>query len=75
VGNACSEETYPVSLKVFNVNGQVVKTLADGPHRAGDYVITWQGDNNRGMQVSAGIYFCRLEVKGSASSIKMILVR
>jgi photosystem II stability/assembly factor-like uncharacterized protein len=74
-GRICSDETYPVSMKVYNVQGELVKTLAEGPYRAGDYVATWRGDDDRGAQVSAGIYFCRLQVKSSMSSIKMILVR
>ena len=50
------------SLKVFNLLGQEVRSLVDEVQETGYYTVTWNGRDNKGMQVSSGIYFYRLSV-------------
>ena len=64
-----------VDLKIFNVAGQLIKTLVSKRQDGGYYQIVWRGDNNRGNQVASGVYFCRLETPGYTKSMKMIVVR
>jgi hypothetical protein len=57
-----------VSLKVYNILGQEVKSLVNESQTPGGYAVQWNGTNNHGAQVSTGIYFYRLEVNGVGSS-------
>jgi hypothetical protein len=51
-----------VLLNVFNVLGQRVATLANGPVEAGVHAVTWNGRDVAGRQVAPGLYLCRLTV-------------
>jgi len=64
-----------VALRIFNVTGQMVKTLADEDQPAGYYTIRWDGRNNHGLPVASGVYFCHLQVGSRVQSRKMNLVR
>jgi flagellar hook assembly protein FlgD len=57
-----------VSLKVYNILGQEVKTLVNENQISGSYAVQWDGKNNHGAQVSTGIYFYQLEVNGVGPS-------
>ncbi|MBI4726668.1 T9SS type A sorting domain-containing protein [candidate division TA06 bacterium] len=62
-----------VSLKVYNTLGQVVKTLVNESQNPGPYSVKWDGRDETGRQVSAGIYFYRI-VSGEFSSVKKMVV-
>jgi len=68
------EET-PVSLKVYNVAGQVVRELASGKQKAGYYQAAWDGKDGSGRQVSSGVYFYRLDAGGFSKTNKLVVVR
>ncbi len=60
-----------VALKVYDLLGREVTTLAAGPYEAGSHSIVW---NARG--VASGVYLCRLVIDGSyADSKKLVLIR
>jgi hypothetical protein len=64
-----------VSLKVYNVAGQLVKSF-DQQMTAGYKIITWDGKNNRGDEVASGVYFYRLDVeKQFSKTMKMTLLK
>ncbi|MCP4707880.1 MAG: T9SS type A sorting domain-containing protein, partial [Planctomycetes bacterium] len=46
-----------VKIKIYNVNGQLVKTLVDEVRPAGKYEVNWDGTDNHGRSVSSGLYF------------------
>lgn len=64
-----------VTVKIYNVLGQDVKTLVDGPQGAGYKTVTWDGLDNRNQTLSAGIYFCRVRTATDARTIKLVLLR
>jgi hypothetical protein len=64
-----------LSLKIYDVQGRYVRTLASGSHRSGQYVVRWDGTDRRGMLVPAGTYFCRLEADGTQDIRKLVLAR
>ncbi|MBE0432073.1 CapA family protein, partial [candidate division WOR-3 bacterium] len=68
-------ETAKVTMKIYNVLGQEVKTLVDGPQRAGYKTVTWDGLDNWNQTLSAGIYFCRVRTATDARTIKLVLLR
>ena len=53
-------ETQQIVLRIFNIRGQLVKTLVEEEQSAGYKSVTWDGTNNNGDSVSAGIYFCQM---------------
>jgi hypothetical protein len=66
----------PVTLAIFDVAGRLVKTLMDGKFtEAGTHTVTWDGLDDRGKNVSSGVYFCRFFGAEKSSSSKMILLR
>ncbi len=54
-----------VTLKVFDILGQEVVTLADGLQDAGYFTVEWDGKNAMGNAVSSGVYFYRIEASGA----------
>jgi hypothetical protein len=64
-----------VSLKIYNVAGQLVRTLVDSDMNAGAYAETWNGRSNSGNPVSSGVYFYKLVTKDFAMTKKMVLLK
>jgi hypothetical protein len=63
------------TLKIYNIKGQLVKTLVDEEKLPGDYNVIWDGKDNSGREVSSGIYFYQLKTKDYTDIKKMVLVR
>ncbi len=69
-------KTGHLSLKVYNVRGQLVKTLIDGQVESTDSgSIVWDGSNNQGSSVSSGVYFYEARTGGEVKVQKMALVK
>ncbi len=62
--------TSCVTLKIFNVLGQEVRTLVDEVQQPGSYMVTWNGEDNLGEEVSSGVYFYRLTAGTSRESME-----
>lgn len=62
-------------LKVYNVKGELVKTLASGKADAGEHHAAWDGTNARGYRVTSGIYFVRLETKAGSAVTKIVVAK
>jgi hypothetical protein len=64
-----------VEIKVYNILGQSVVTLYDELTYPGKYIVTWDGKDKEGKEVSSGIYFYRLFAPAYSKSLKMILLK
>jgi len=65
-----------IKLSIYNVRGQLVKTLIDGVRPAGaDQTIVWDGSDNLGSSVSSGVYFYEARVEGDIKIGKMTLLK
>ena len=64
-----------VKIVVYNIAGQLVRTLVDADQRAGEYNVVWNGRNDFGQQVSTGVYFFRMMANNFVSVKKMLLVK
>jgi len=77
--NALVEFAVPykafVSLKVYDASGKVVKVLHNGDAQAGYHRIVWDGRDDNGRMLPAGIYFIRMESKEFRTTRKVILAR
>ncbi|MCK4513176.1 T9SS type A sorting domain-containing protein, partial [bacterium] len=49
-----------VSIKVYDLAGRTVRTLADGAHEAGEYEVLWDGRTDSGDRAASGVYFIRM---------------
>jgi hypothetical protein len=65
----------PVTIKIYNINGQLIDTLVDEEHTSGAYRVSWNGLALSGSPAASGVYFCQLRSGRSVETIKMILLR
>ena len=64
-----------VILSVFNLRGQLVKSLVNSSQVAGAYNINWNGQDEVGRKVSSGVYFYRLRAGDFTSTRKMVVLK
>ena len=71
------DKTGDVSLVVYNILGQKVRTLvSEKGLRAGVYEAKWDGKDESGKSVASGLYLYRIEASGNASrTMKMMLLK
>lgn len=50
-----------VSLRVYSVDGRLVRTVVDGWHTPGIHTATWKGFTDSGLRAARGVYFVRLQ--------------
>ncbi|MEX2443988.1 MAG: hypothetical protein WD492_10305 [Alkalispirochaeta sp.] len=64
-----------VTINVFTLDGNVVRTLQRGRQGTGDYRVAWDGTNNSGSIVARGIYFVRVVAPGVDEYRKVIIAK
>ena len=64
-----------VTLNIFDINGQLVKTLVNENLSAGNYLVRWDADNVSGNKVSSGVYIYSIRVGDRALNKKMTLLK
>ncbi len=69
------EEKAKVTLEVYNVLGQRVRTLVQDSRDPGKHHVQWRGKNQYGEPVGNGVYFYRIEAGNFRETRKMVLVR
>ena len=65
----------PVRLEIYDVLGQMVRTLVDAPAAPGSYEVIWSAKDQAGAEVSAGVYFYRMVAGDFTMTRKMILLK
>ncbi len=64
-----------VALKVYNVAGQLVRTLVNSKQPAGSYAIKWDGRDDGRRQLAAGVYLYRLEAGETRFTKKLVMIK
>jgi len=64
-----------VLLRIFNLQGRLVRTLVDGNIKAGFHKVLWDGRDSSGRSLSSGIYIYRLDVAGKVFVKKLTLMK
>jgi hypothetical protein len=64
-----------VSLKIYNVLGQEMRTLMDGPLSPGSHLVLWDGKDDAGANLASGVYFSRMESGNFSQTRKIVLTR
>lgn len=68
-------QTLPISLKIYDPSGRLIKTLVSGTQEAGEHIILWDGSDDRGRALSTGVYFCKLNTGREQKLQKIVLMR
>ena len=64
-----------VTVRIFDITGQVVRTLVAGNLPAGSYTELWDGRSDAGLRVGSGVYFYELKAGSFTSMKKMTFVQ
>jgi hypothetical protein len=64
-----------VLLKIYNIRGELVRTLVNEYKPAGYHSVTWDGRNGDGVAVSSGIYFYKLSSGSFSATRKMVMLK
>lgn len=64
-----------VHLTVHDVNGRLVRELADDSFEAGEHTLTWDRTDGRGHQVASGVYYFRMQANEFHATRTVVLTR
>jgi len=64
-----------VKLEVFNLRGQLIKTLIDAFRHEGQYTVRWDGRDDTGKDVASGVFVVRLLAGSSRQSMKILKLK
>jgi hypothetical protein len=65
----------PVKIEIFNIRGQLIRTLLDEVKANGHHNVVWDGKDFRGKAVAGGIYHCRMQSKAYQANIRILLLK
>jgi hypothetical protein len=68
-------EAANLILSIYNVQGKLVRSLYNGPQQAGNHSMDWNGTDDNGNELNAGIYFYQLQTEGFVKTMKMFMHR
>ncbi len=63
------------SLKIYNIEGQQIKTLVDREHQPGTYSVLWNGIAANNAVIASGVYYYQLAGDNFTANKKMIYIR
>lgn len=69
-----SNNTF-VTIKIYNIRGQLVRTLVDGNKTPGFYKVIWNGDSEGGNQIASGVYIYIMTAGDFKESKKLLLLK
>jgi len=69
------KETTQIKIDIFNIKGQLVKTLLKETKEPGRGFTAWDGTDNSGEKVSSGVYYCRMTTGNYIGTSKMLLIK
>ena len=70
-----TENTGNTEIIIYNIKGQIVKTLLKNSCESGNRSVVWNGDDESGKKVCSGIYFYKLKTGKYSKTRKMLLLR
>ena len=68
-------EAGHITIEVYNMLGQKIKTLIDADKNAGYHSVQWDGTNDNGIKVTSGIYLYKMTTADYSKTLKMILMK
>lgn len=68
-------ESGKVSVKIYDANGALVRTLEQRSDQAGVHSLNWDWRDASGSPLASGVYFCRVEQNGKCASKALVLIK
>jgi hypothetical protein len=68
-------EASQVTVKIFSITGQEIRTLANGAFQAGYQTVRWDGRNQSGHAAAGGVYFYQITATGANGEVKFTQTR
>lgn len=68
------KDPAPVRIEIYNLKGQLVKTLVNEHQNTGHYNVIWNGRDSSGRSVGSGVYLYRMQAGDYSSTRKMMLM-
>lgn len=68
-------EAGDVTLAIYNMRGQLVKTLHSGQLAAGRHSAVWDGTDSQALQVASGVYLYKLKAKDFVATKKLTFMK
>ena len=68
-------EAAPVTLQIYDILGRKVWEYEQNSFNTGSYEIVWDGSNNYGQQVAAGVYIIRMTTPEFSSQQKVVYLK
>jgi hypothetical protein len=62
-------------LSIYNLRGELIRTLVNAEKDPGEYSVQWDGTNVRGEKMGSGVYLYRLQAGDFTSTKKMVVVK
>jgi hypothetical protein len=69
------KEDGKATLDIYNIRGQLVKTLADGFNAKGSHSASWDGKDARGNACASGVYLYKLTIGKTTITRKMMILK
>ncbi len=69
------DEPGAVSIEIYNIKGQLVKTLIQGNAEKGVHSVVWDGIDHTGNPCSSGVYFYKLRTNSGTLVRKMLMLK
>jgi hypothetical protein len=63
-----------IELAIYNVQGQLIRTLTNGTETAGIHSVSWNGKDDKGRNVNSGVYFYQLKESTNVKETKKVLL-
>jgi hypothetical protein len=79
--NGCTVLSYSlpqesdISLIIYDLQGRLVKTVAEGQRNAGRFAVSWDGTSNQGQSVSSGVYLVQLQAENYTAKRKVVYLK
>ena len=68
-------DSGPVSIRIYSVNGQLVRTLREDTATPGAYEVRWNGKDDGGRIAPSGIYFVSVKQGSESSQTRIVMAR
>jgi hypothetical protein len=69
------DQSRNVTLKIFDVTGRLITTLANETMNAGDHQLQWNAKNANGNPLNTGIYFLKMETPDHSETIQLSVIK
>lgn len=64
-----------ITISIYDIKGQLVKTLFSGHQLQSRYSLEWSGTNDAGQIMPSGVYFCKLHTQTHTEMKKIVFIK